>query len=348
MNKKVLEIQRLILNWYDKEKRPLPWRDNPTPYNVLISEIMLQQTRVETVIPFFNRFIQKLPNIESLSKVDDDVLYKLWQGLGYYRRATNLKKAAILIMSEFAGQIPNHFEDLKSLPGIGDYTCGAILSIAFNQKYPAIDGNVLRVFSRYFGVKESLKNIIIKKNLINKITDLLPNERNGDFTQALMEIGATRCIPNGLLKCMTCPLNNNCFAYCNNMQNMIPLKEEKKARKKENITVFVITFEKDILIQKRPEKGLLSSLWELPNILEHLSILDARTWLTKKGFMFDKVKKLQENKHIFTHIEWDMIGYVVTLSQKQELESLVWANTNELTKYYSIPSAFLPYVLKLK
>ncbi len=327
------QFNESLLLWYDQSKRILPWRDNPNPYHVWVSEIMLQQTRVETVIPFFNRFIKELPTIKDLSEVDDDFLNKLWEGLGYYSRARNLKKAAIKVVEEFSGMLPNNQKDLESLSGIGPYTSGAILSIAFNQKHTAVDGNVLRVFARLQGIKENIKEPSIKKRISMIVTDLLPNQRVGDFNQGLMEIGAKICLPNGKPKCIFCPLKDHCIAYNENLTDMIPAKQIKKKRK--SVKKQVLLFECKGLygIEKRSDNGLLGGLYQFPNNEELYN-------LTELIDIYKPLEiiQLKESKHIFTHLLWNIETYLVKL--ENQLSSLTWVTHSEINDVYSIPTAF--------
>ena len=234
-------LQSNILNWYDQTKRILPWRDNPNPYHVWVSEIMLQQTRVEAVIPYFLRFIGQLPTIKDLAVISDDELNKLWEGLGYYSRARNLKRAAHLIVEKHESKLPSDYDELISLPGIGPYTAGAISSKAFGKRNTAVDGNVLRVFSRVFAIKDEIKDKTVKKNIKQKVEDLSPETRIGDFNQALMEIGATICKPNGKPLCMVCPLQPFCKAYQLDLTDVIPRKAKKAERKIIKKTVLILS-----------------------------------------------------------------------------------------------------------
>lgn len=331
-----IDFQQDLLSWYDQQKRILPWRDNPDPYHVWISEIMLQQTRVETVIPYFERFISEVPTVRDLANLDEDVLHKLWEGLGYYSRASNLKKAAIQVLQRFDGVLPQAIDDLQSLPGIGPYTSGAIASIAFNQPYTAVDGNVLRVFARITANKNNIKDPKTKHLIKETVEYLLPKNRVGDFNQALMEIGATICKPNGAPDCIHCPLQKYCEAYRQNLTDVIPIKQQKTKRKIKQLTVIIVEHNGRYLIEKRPEKGLLASLYQFPNFEGKLALNDIK--LVLKGIK--TVKKLRSSKHIFSHLEWHMTGYHVTLDTK--IEGL-FVTPEEIAKTYSIPTAFKAY-----
>lgn len=325
-----------LIQWYDQSKRILPWRDNPNPYHVWISEIMLQQTRVETVIPYFNRFIQELPTIEDLSKADDDKLNKLWEGLGYYSRVRNLKKAAIKVVDDFNGVLPSTQKELESLPGIGPYTSGAVLSIAFNKKYSAVDGNVLRVFSRLLEIRDNIKDVAVKKRIKSYVESILPDQRIGDFNQGLMEIGATVCLPNGKPICSTCPFSKVCKAYNNKVVDIIPVKQVKKKQRIEDVTVFVLQYQNLYAIEKRPDKGLLASLYQYPNIYGHPDIEEV-----KKLYSTEQVEELQSGKHVFSHIIWQLKGYSVKVDEK--LDDYIWVTKEDIINQYSIPTAFKLY-----
>ena len=329
-----------ILQWYNQSKRVLPWRDNPNPYHVWVSEIMLQQTRVETVIPYFERFIGELPTIKDLSQVDDDKLNKLWEGLGYYSRVRNLKKAAIKVIEDFGGELPQDKKEIESLPGIGPYTSGAILSISFNKRYTAVDGNVLRVFSRILGIKEDIKSKDIKSYIKEEVEELLPLDYIGDFNQALMEIGATVCLPNGKPICSVCPVNDLCYSYNNGVVDQIPIKQKKKKKKEEDKTVFVIKYNDLIALEKRPESGLLANLYQFPNIDGHL---DLNT--VKKVFKTSNVKRINDSKHVFTHKVWNMIGYEIVLESDQGYS---FYNDEDIKNNYPVPTAFKEYKKHIK
>lgn len=330
------EVSERILSFYQEHKRDLPWRNIENPYYTLVSEMMLQQTRVDTVIPYFLRFIDKLPSIESLSKVSEDELLKLWQGLGYYRRAINLQKAAKMVMEKYQGVIPDNYPDLIKLPGIGEYTSKAILSIAFNQKAVAVDGNVLRVFTRYYGIYEDISLDKTKAFVEERVLGLFPNHSQSDFMQALMEIGALICIPSTEPLCTSCPLKNECYALKHHQIQQLPVKTKKDAQKLEMRTVFIIHFQDEYHVQKRNEKGLLSSLWELPNQLGHLSFEEAIEFLSELGYRDYHLEVGPIKKHIFTHITWNMISYNVELSSRYQ--GLISLET--IKKEYSIPKAF--------
>ena len=335
MNKKV--FQKDLLDWYDHNQRILPWRDNKNPYYIWISEIMLQQTKVQTVIPYFERFIRTLPTIQALANAEEDALLKLWEGLGYYNRVKNLQVAAKEVVHNFNGVLPNNKEDLETLKGIGPYTSGAIASIAFNKKHSAVDGNVLRVFARLLEIKGDIKEPKNKKRIKEYVETLLPS-RVGDFNQGLMEIGATVCVPNGQPLCALCPFNSYCKAYLNNTTKEIPEKRKKKKRPIELKTVLVLKHNNRYAIEKRNDQGLLASMYQFPMFNGHLSIEEII------GFelgTIEKVSNLEINTHKFTHKEWNMQGYLIELSKDNT--SYLYETYQNIDKNYTVPSAFSVY-----
>ncbi|PKM95069.1 MAG: A/G-specific adenine glycosylase [Firmicutes bacterium HGW-Firmicutes-1] len=339
----IIQFQNKLLEWYDNNARILPWRDNPSPYRVWISEIMLQQTRVNAVKPYFENFMKEVPTIQTLANISEDKLLKLWEGLGYYNRAKNLKNAANIIVQSFGGEMPSSIEDLQSLPGIGPYSSGAIASIAFGRRVPAIDGNVLRVFARVTANEGSIIDQTVKKEIEKSVVEILPMIRIGDFNQAIMELGATICVPNGLPKCIECPINTICEGNKQGIAATLPLKTKKKARKIEEKTIFVIRFMDRTALRQRGNKGLLSSLWEFPHVEGHLSREECEEQLNEWNIICHKIIPLNKSKHIFTHIEWHMIGYFIQIESMPVDTKFVWATQNELKEKYSIPSAFRTY-----
>jgi A/G-specific adenine glycosylase len=307
---------------------------------------MLQQTRTETVIPYFERFITSVPDVQSLSEISDEALMKLWEGLGYYSRARNLKKAAILIMNQYQGVIPTCRDNLIKLPGIGDYSSGSIASIVYQEKTPAIDGNVLRVISRIF---ENFGNIMaswVKTEITSNVRDLLPDERIGDFNQALMELGASVCLGNGYPLCTKCPLSDLCLTHQHHHELQIPLKTRKKPVRVEKRTVFILEYRSRIAIVKRPEKGMLSGLWEFPSVSCHVSEEEAKAFLSERRIQSETIRKLPASEFQFTHLCWEMIGYFVHVTDNAD-NGLVWVTEEEL-KQYAIPIAYHTYKEQLK
>ncbi len=346
-------IVPFLLNWYDYNARILAWRENPKPYYVWVSEIMLQQTRVEAVKGYFDRFITELPDISALAKVEEEKLLKLWEGLGYYNRVRNLQKAAKQVMSEYHGELPADYEELLKLPGIGTYTAGAIASIAYQIPVPVVDGNVLRVMKRIAGSFDDITKERTKKELWVDLKNIMPEDRPGDFNQSMMELGATVCLPNGKPLCEKCPVMHLCKAFHEDTILQIPVKPEKKERRKEERTILLIEYQDKYAIQKRQSKGLLAGLWELPGLEQKLSKLQIMDVLKEKKIDKAKLEPLGEAKHIFSHVEWHMTGYHITIpsdtSMKDvDLETYTWADQGEINHRYSIPNAFLAYTRIIK
>ena len=338
-------IQSFLYDWYMANARDLPWRKSKNPYNIWISEIMLQQTRVETVIPYYNRFIKELPTISDLANVDDEELYKLWQGLGYYSRARNLKKAAKKVLEAYGGTIPNTIEELVTLPGIGLYTAGAIASIAYDKPVPAVDGNVMRVMTRIYRKKLDITTQAAKKEISEIIKNLIPPTYPGTFNQALMELGATICIPNGKPKCDGCPIHSFCLAFNHHEIEDIPVKKIKKSRLIQNMAVFLVKIEDGWLLHKRAKQGLLADLWEFPNLLGDSSDQEIKDYLLSHHIQVSQVKQVAKAKHIFTHLEWQMNIYLVEGKLLQKLENnVVIATKTQIKDQYSIPTAFSPCI----
>lgn len=306
-----------MLGWFSAHARVLPWREQVSGYRVWISEIMLQQTRVEAVKPYYTRFLAELPDAKALAEIPEERLLKLWEGLGYYSRARNLQKCAQELVAHYDGQLPASYEALLRLPGIGSYTAGAIASIAYGLPVPAVDGNVMRVLTRLMADNREITKPAFKKELENELTALLKrgaegrNIPPGTFNQALMEIGATVCLPNGAPLCAECPLRGICLAYEGGTQSQYPVKAAKKARRIEERTVFRVRYPGGYLIGRRPEKGLLAGLYEFPGVEGTLSPEEVQMlWQDVLGGPV-QVTKLGAAKHIFSHIEWHMTGYEV-------------------------------------
>lgn len=354
--KQLSETERLdqsvqpLLEWFEVFARTMPWRSNPEPYWVWISEIMLQQTRVEAVRAYFDRFIAALPNIESLANIEDEKLMKLWEGLGYYSRARNLKKAAIVCVEQYHGELPRTYEELLKLPGIGSYTAGAIASIAYEQEVPAVDGNVLRVISRLLAWEEDITKQSVKRKMEAALLELMkrvhPNPRT--FTAALMELGALVCIPNGAPCCMECPWKSICLARIQKKVERIPVKKKKIVRKIEERTVFLIQDGDLTAIKKRPSTGLLAGLYELPNIEGFYSEQEVKRIWEEKLKLPLTVERLKDGKHIFSHIEWHMQAYRVIIPKileqnkllREQEGELFFVTQEELNTNYALPNAF--------
>ena len=345
---KILSTQAIeaLLAWYRQNRRDLPWRHTRDPYCIWISEIMLQQTRVEAVKPYYARFMQELPDVRALSEVPEERLLKLWEGLGYYSRARNLQKAAKTVMADFGGKLPPSYDQLRRLSGIGDYTAGAIASIAFDQRVPAIDGNVLRVLARVTGSYDDIALPQTKKKWQAELATVVPKEA-GDFTQSLIELGATVCVPNGEAKCAQCPLSPFCVASMRHLTDELPVRSAKKPRRIEYKTVFLIEDEKRVVLHRRPETGLLAGLFEFPNTEGHLSDVQATAYLRSIGFDPLRLERIDDSKHIFTHIEWHMIAYRVRISPEfdgvDESHGYFLITQEDLRNHYALPSAFSAY-----
>ena len=338
--------ERLLL-WYDRHERPLPWREAPTAYRVWVSEIMLQQTRIEAVLPYFERFMTALPDVRALAEADTDALMKLWEGLGYYSRARNLQKAARLVMEQWAGSLPASYDQLLTLPGIGEYTAGAVASIAFGIPVPAVDGNVMRVLARLFARSEDVMQPASKKLFWAIAREMVSPEHPGRFNQAIMELGETVCLPNTMPKCAECPLAGLCLAHKTGCERQLPVRSPKKARSIQERTIFLLISReaagpKRVLLHKRPDTGLLSGLWELPGTDEALNAASAAKAAAEKAVVLDS-RVLPEGKHLFTHIEWRMMGYAFTVEPFAAPEGYCWVTARELAETYALPSAFRTY-----
>lgn len=343
------QIAGPLLNWYDKGRRILPWRENPEPYYVWLSEIMLQQTRVEAVKPYFDRFIRKVPDIPSLAEMEEDKLVKLWEGLGYYNRVRNLQKAARIIVEKYGGRMPSEYAKLLELPGIGNYTAGAIASIAYQKAVPAVDGNVLRVLSRLRADGEDILSQKTKARVEKELLEMIPQDRPGDFNQALMELGAMVCLPNGEPKCGECPWEKLCQAHRQGRTGEFPKKKAKKARKIEKKTVLVVRDEEKAAFRKRPEKGLLAGMYEFPVLEGHLKEEEVLEELKKTGLKVLHIKRIGDSKHIFSHKEWHMVGYAVRVDELERPEKAgfkqdwIFIDKREARGNYPIPSAYAAY-----
>ncbi len=336
-----------LLFWYYKNRRILPWREQPEPYRVWISEIMLQQTRVEAVKPYFSRFMEALPDVKALAFVEEETLLKLWEGLGYYNRARNLQKAARVCVEEYAGQLPASYERLLALPGIGSYTAGAIASIAFGLPEPAVDGNVLRVLSRLFESRDDIGKQSVKRQMEQELREVIPKELPGDFNQALIELGALVCIPSGEPLCSQCPFSTLCLAKRHQTTGEIPVKAGKKERRREEKTIFIIEYEDKAAIRKRSAKGLLASLYEFPNLPGHLKEEEVPEALAIGREDILSIEPLPEAVHIFSHVEWHMTGFRVMI--KRELpQQYPMKQVEEIFEKYPLPNAFQAYTAVLK
>ena len=430
------EIVQPLVKWYRDNKRILPWRDKDNAYYTWVSEIMLQQTRVEAVKPYFQRFITELPDIQSLAECPEEKLLKLWEGLGYYNRVRNMQEAAKTVKDEYNGRLPEDYQALLSLKGIGSYTAGAIASIAYGEKVPAVDGNVLRVISRITESTEDISRQSVRRKIEQQVSQIMPSDCPGDFNQALMELGAVICVPNGQAKCAECPIAFTCLAHRHDKADMIPVKAPKKARTQDNRTVLIIQdgectairkieqqvsqimpsdcpgdFNQALMelgavicvpngqakcaecpiaftclahrhdkadmipvkapkkartqdnrtvfiiqdgectaIRKRPEKGLLAGLYELPNTQGYLKSEDALLYVKELGLDPLYIEELPPAKHIFSHIEWRMQAYRIKVSSLKTTQDkeLIFVSKEQSGKQYAIPSAFGAYAKYIK
>ncbi len=344
MNKKTLDLTAVpapLLQWYDEHKRTLPWRENTDPYRVWVSEIMLQQTRVTAVIPYYERWMRALPTVRDLAEANEQQLMKLWQGLGYYSRARNLQKAARVVMEEYGGRFPDTYGELLNLPGVGEYTAGAVASIAFKQRVGAVDGNVLRIAARIGALRENILDPQVKKTVRNALDEAMPEKRSGDLNQALMDLGATVCLPNGAPLCDVCPLAGMCEARRQGIEKELPFREKKKPRRVEKMTVYLLLRDGTVALRKRGENGLLAGLWEFPNVPGAVEEESAAAPLSDWGLTAREWKRELSAKHIFTHVEWHMSGYAVSVTG-QGPEEFVWADRNML-ETLAVPAAFKKY-----
>ncbi len=331
-------IVKPLLAWFAANRRELPWREDRQPYHVWVSEIMLQQTRIEAVKKYYTRFMTALPDVASLSEVPEDALLKLWEGLGYYSRARNLKKAAQVIMQDYGGEFPRTYREWLELPGVGAYTAGAVASICFDEKVTAVDGNVLRVISRVIGSRKDVLLPETKREITALLQAVLP-EASGDFNEALMELGELVCLPGGEPLCKECPLHEICVAHHQNLTAEIPVRIKKTKRRREDKTVFVmLTPAGKIAIEKRPEKGLLSGLYQLPNVTDFTVPEKVNGVLREWALCPTTIVPLGEAKHAFTHIDWFMKGYLITVPQ--ENSRFLWVTPQELAETYPLPTAF--------
>ncbi len=332
----------ILPDWFKENSTDLPWRRERTPYRTWVSEIMLQQTRTGAVIPYFERFMQAFPDIFSLAGADEEQLMKLWEGLGYYSRARNLHRAAKQIVADYGGEFPRTAKELRTLSGIGEYTAGAIASLCFGEREPAVDGNVLRVVMRYLGSDMDIALPATKRAVTEALREVYPSgERAGRFTEALMELGEQICIPNGEPRCLSCPLAEHCVALKENTRLSLPKKSPKKERKIRPCTVFLFRHNGKYALQKRPDGGLLAGLWELPNL--DGTPKDVCAYAASLGLAPKEALPLGEARHIFTHIEWHMTGYLI---ECEKAGHFTWATAEEIQHTYAIPKAFDFYIKK--
>lgn len=336
----LFRVPALLLEWYDREARVLPWRENTDPYRVWVSEIMLQQTRVEAVMPYYERFLSAFPTLADLAAAPEEQLLKLWEGLGYYSRARNLQKAAREALERFGG-LPGTVKELSSLPGIGAYTAGAVASIAFSQPVPAVDGNVLRVFARLTDNHGDVLSPSVRRESEKTVSAIIPKDRPGDFNQAVMDLGATVCLPGGAPRCEACPLSELCLGLARGTAGELPVKAKKKERRVEEKTVLVLRDAAGrAALERRPSRGLLAGLWQLPMLAGKAGEEQVRAALRGWGLEPESLEPLGEAAHVFSHVEWRMTGWRARVSGEGPF---TWAAPQELEERYALPSAFRAY-----
>ena len=337
-------VSDILLSWFAREGRDLPWRRTRDPYRIWLSEVILQQTRVAQGLEYYLRFTERFPDIAALAAAPEDEVLKLWQGLGYYSRARNLQKAAQQLCRETGGELPADYAALLKLPGIGEYTAGAIASIAFGQAVPAVDGNVLRVTMRYLNCDEDIMKMLVRTKMEKQLLAIMPNDCPGEFNQALMELGEVICIPNGKPLCEECPLSHLCLAHKEGREMELPKKAEKKKRRIEKKTVLVFRQGDRIGIVRRPNQGLLAGMWEFPSKEGHLTMQQVKEYLSETVSCEVTVKRLKSGKHIFSHVEWHMHAYVVLVEETTApKENILFTEAQKAVENYAVPSAFSAY-----
>ena len=336
------EAAARISEWYRASRRLLPWRQDPTPYHTWIAEIMLQQTRIEAVIPYYTRFLEELPDVPALAAVPEDRLLKLWEGLGYYSRARNLKKAAVLLTENYGGELPASAAELRKLPGIGEYTAGSIASIAFGLPEPAVDGNVLRVMTRLLACPDDIGKPVVRREITALLRAAYPSGREaGILTEGLMELGETVCLPNAVPRCEFCPLRTICLAHLAGEELAYPVKAAPKPRREEKKTVFLLRCGERYALRRRPERGLLAGLWEFPNAEGQLNAQEAERQVSDWGLQAEDLVFCGDARHVFTHVEWQMTGVLVRCAK--EAGEFSWCSPEEIAGSYSLPTAFRFY-----
>lgn len=333
-----------ILVWYQAHRRELPWRRDKDPYHVWISEIMLQQTRIEAVITYYKKFMDKLPTVYELANVEDDELLKLWEGLGYYNRVRNLKKAAQMIISEYDGVFPTTYQQLINLPGIGEYTASAIASICFLEKQVTVDGNVMRVYTRFYNDFSNISKESTRKMIQRNLLEIVPKE-SGNFNEGMMEIGEQVCIPNGMPKCELCPLVNHCLSYRNRNYFEFPVRDEKKEKPITVFTVLVFVWNNKTLVQKRTAPGLLHNLFEFVNV-EGLKDEKEVLAISNTYGVVSSIKKSITYTHVFTHKKWEMHSYFIFMDEVNCPN--LFTTVQEVEDKMAIPTAFQPFLFAVK
>lgn len=331
-------------DWFLENRRVFPWRRDKNPYHVWISEVMLQQTRIEAVISYYERFMRELPDISSLANVSGDKLLKLWEGLGYYNRARNLKRAAVMVMEEYDGVFPTTYSEIIKLPGIGEYTASAISSICFGEKEVTVDGNVMRVFTRFYNDFSNISKDRTKVMIHDRLLSVMAGNP-GDFNEGMMELGEVICIPNGIPECSICPLKDGCLSYKNGNYYMFPVKDEKKVKEEVEMTVIIPIWKNKTFVRKRKDSGLLHNLYEFFNVIGNKSVDDIRA-LSKE---FGKVKSIKKSicyTHVFSHKKWKMQAYFVFFDEVNCPNKFY--SISEVEEEFALPTAFSPFLFQLK
>ncbi len=337
-----------LLTWYYANARVLPWRENPDAYRVWVSEIMLQQTRVEAVKPYYKRFLDKYPDVLALAEAKEEELLKYWEGLGYYNRVRNMQKAAIKVRDYHGGIMPVDYECLIALNGIGPYTAGAVASIAGGEKVPAVDGNVLRIITRLNGDYSNISEPSTIKKIREELLECMP-EKPGDFNQALMELGATVCLPKGEPKCNECPWRSVCQARKMNAISHIPVKKKPQQRKREERTLILLSGTKGIALRKRPSTGLLAGMYEIPALSGWREEAEVLHYVKEIGYHPLHIREIEEHVHIFSHIEWHMKAFLLRIDEisdsvkKDKMNDFFFVDPDDIKDKFPLPSAFAPY-----
>ena len=329
-------FEEKLKTYYEENGRDLPWRENASPYTVLLSEVMLQQTRVEAVKAYYRRFLSRFPDVKSLAESEEDEVLKLWEGLGYYSRARNLRKAAIAVMENFDGEFPSSKKELLSLPGVGEYTSSAIASIAFHKKDIAVDGNLLRVFARLTSYPHDIKSPKAKEDCYDYLSSRLKKIDPSIFNQSLMDLGEITCIPNGAPHCESCPLADICLAHKQKLETSFPVVPPKKEKPHKKMTVLLFLKDSKVGIVKRPSSGLLANLYGFPMEEGHYDENALRDLLASKGIKVLRMRPMIKKKHVFTHLVWDMEGYPIEVADAP----VRFVSEKERQESYSLPSAF--------
>ncbi len=343
MNGQLTGLSDPLVKWYRAHERTFPWRTDPSPYRVWVSEIMLQQTRIEAALPYFERFMQALPTVQSLAEAPEDVLMKLWEGLGYYSRVRNLQKAAQQVMNDYGGTIPDTYEELLTLAGVGEYTAGAIASIAFGKRVAAVDGNVLRVMARLLDEDADVMQPAVRKRLSTIVGELVPTDDPGGFNEGLMELGETVCLPNTMPRCESCPIRDFCAVGGTERAAQLPTRKQPKPRRVEKRTVQIVIADGCVLLRRRDRKGLLSGMWEIPNVLAEEG---CESLPTEWNATVLRKELSVSGKHIFSHIEWRLSGEVFFVRPFDPPQGYVWVGENQLEQY-ALPTAFRLFAQQL-